>query len=714
MSEEGSQGGGSELPAATARRLGDRQDLHAKILRRMALVDSARLVEALSICAFGPLNDEWYPDIEYLITNALSIPPAVGRPAPSEKDLSALFRLASQLKFAEIWAAIGSKTDDLAASVALHEIGVRVKADAEQMLQESLDRLEAHDEWMRANLGFGGRAPALFASEVLAIIRRRAQATLPDAFFAEARFWEAHTYTRKVGGQSVYFPDLELKRKALSCLRLATGDLHTAAVRAGCDAELGALLCRLSQAVGSSAPKASFAGRSSLYDRPFVALPDGQFLLPLPTALAECVADTFVNDMLGDSAYHAAALDAKGSTAEKRCLTVLQRAAQKDFIFPNPGRSEGKELADALLWIGDTLAIVQVKSRRLPGANGRVDLDGLKVYVRKTVGGAVKQARGARRTLYEGAKVALYNSRRGSVSLDRSMVNRVFLLIILDERFPFYGLEELGVEVGAQSDDFPHVFYLNDLEVILAELDTPTDFFQYLEAREELQRRGKYQISDEMDILGYYLRYGGSFPPVEKEDEVSSVLLAGFWEGYTEPGGPRDQRRQADENSYYVDSVIDFAHTAGGQYIRAAELLAKLTRLERRMVAKHARDKAVAAVGSDRPRYDAVLLDRAGFGLLLMYWKEPRTQRRRTLEGLTTLAQHMFGVAIMLGIASEPADEPQASFDFLTINIPDFRPDPETQALARQFFAPLDMLSESEYPQESASNDNHHRGNAPT
>jgi len=683
----------------------------------MALVDSARLVEALSICAFGPLNDEWYADIEYLITNALSIPPAVGRPAPSEKDLSALFRLASQLKFAEIWAAMGSKTDDLAKSVALHEIGVRVKAEAEQMLQESLDRFEAHDEWMRANLGFGGRAPALFASEVLAIIRRHAQVTLPDAFFAEARFWEAHTYTRKVGGQSVYFPDLELKRKALSCLRLATGDLHTAAVRAGCDAELGALLCRLSQAVGSSAPKASFAGRSSLYERPLVSLPDGQFLLPLPTALAECVADTFLNDMLGDSAYRSAVLDAKGRIAEKRCLRVLEQAAQRDFIFANPLTSKGKEFSDAVLWIADTLAIIQTKSRRLPTKNGRVDVEALTVYVKKTVGEAVKQARGARKGLYKGHALTVENSRRGSVTLDRSMVNRVFLVIVLDERLPFYGLEELGVEVGAWSDDFPHVFYLNDLEVILVELDTPADFFQYLEAREELQRRGKYQISDEMDILAYYLRCGGSLPPVEKEDEVGRVHLVGFWQGYTEPGGPRDQRRQAHEISYYIDSVIDFAHTAGGQYIRAAELLAKLTRLERRMVAKRAHEKAVAAIGSNRPRYDAVLLDRAGFGLLLMYSNQDRPQRITTLQNLTSLAQHMFGVATMLGIASEPADERRTSFDFLTIHIPDFTPDPETQAAARQFFAPLDMLYESTYPKEPVPNGNHHehqQGNAPS
>lgn len=299
----------------------------------------------------------------------------------------------------------------------------------------------------------------------------------------------------------------------------------------------------------------------------------------------------------------------------------------------------------------------------------------------------------------------LANQRRGSVRLDRSLVSRVFLVIVLDERLPFYTLDELGVTVGATPDDFPHIFYLNDLELILAELDTPTDFLLYLEAREELQRRGKYQIGDEMDILAYYLLHGRDFPPVEKESQASLVHLDGFWQRYSEHGGPRDQRRLADRISYYVDSVIDFAHTAGGQYARAAELLAMLTRLERRMVAKQAWQKAVAAIGSDRPRYDAMLMGSPPFGLLMMYSNEDRPQRAKTLQSLTTLAQHMFGVETMLGVASEPANEPQTSFDFVRIDIPGFTPDPETRDLARQLFAPPDVLSDSDYPPQSLGNE---------
>jgi len=671
----------------------------------MALADAASLVETLSVCAIGPLNDDWYVDIEHLISNALSIPLADQRPPPGEQDLVALFRLARCLRQVEMWTAMGDTANDLAASVALHAIGVRVKAAPEQMIQESRDRFEVHDQWMRQNLGFGGEAPSLFSTEVLSAIFNRAERAFPGPSSVEPWSWEEHTHGRKVRGETLRLPDAELRARGTRCLTLTPDELCAAAARVGRKGELDALLARLSCTLGGAPPKKSYATRSSLYDRPLVALPGGDFLLPLPAALPECVADTFLDDMLQDRAYRGAVLGAKGRIAENRCLRVLERAVHSDFLFPNPGRAEGKEFADAVLWIGDTLAIVQSKSRRLPARNGRTDLDALNTYVKKTVHEAVKQARGARRTLYQGATVMLANQRQGPVGLDRSLVSRVFLVIVLDEHLPFHTLDELGVTVGARPDDFPHIFYLNDLELILTELDTPTDFFLYLEAREELQRRGKYQIVDEMDILAYYLLHGRDFPPLEKENQASLVHLDGFWQRYTEHGGPRDQRRAADHISYYVDSVIDFAHTAGGRYARAAELLAMLTRLERRMVAKRAFEKATLAIGSNRPRYDAVLMDRAGFGLVVVYSKQESSQRKETLQGLTTLAQHMFGVATMLGVASEPANEPETSFDFVRIDIPSFKPDPETQALARQFFAPMDMLSESEYPAQSAQQD---------
>ncbi len=701
MSQPSGQRQGSEALLAAARSLGNPHDLHKKITRRMALVDTTSLVETLSVCALGQLNDEWYVDIEYLISNALSIPPTAGRPPAAEQDLLALFRLARRLHSVEMWTAMGDTEDGLAASVALHSLEVRVKADAEQMLQESMDRYETHDRWMTENLGFPGRAPALFAREVLSAIYRRAAEAFSGSPSTEPWSWGAHTHTRKVEGQALQLPDAELRRRGVNCLRLGRSELHAAAVRANCEQELDALVGRLSQTMGVSPPMISRRDRSSLYDRPFVAFGDDTYLLPLPTTLPECVADAFLQDMLRDRAYKASTLATKGSIAEQRCLKVLQRAAHKDFTFANPRKADGKEFADAAVWIGDTLAIVQSKSRHLPETNGRTDLEALNTYVRKTVHVAVKQASGARRALYQGTVITLENSRRGSVTLDRSVVNRVFLIVLLDERLPFSSLDELGVKAGPGSDQFPHIFYLNDLELVLAELDTPSDFFDYLEAREELQRRGKYDVSDEMDILAYYLLHGRGFPPAEKEDEVGWIDLDGFWQQYTEGGGPRDQRREADAISYYVDSVIDFAHTAGGQYIRAAELLATLTRLERRMVAKRAWEKALAAVHSDRPRYDAVLLSRAGFGLVMMYSKEKRGRRAEILQGLTTLAQHIFNVQTMLGVASEPADQERTSFDFLRIDAPGFTPDPGTLAVARQFFAAPDTLSETEYPAQS-------------
>jgi hypothetical protein len=690
------------LLAEAVARMEEPHVLHQKLLQRLRLLDPRTTANVLSVCTFGPLNNELYADIEYLITNTLSLLPRPALPKPSDSDLLRLLKLAGQVKLVEMWRIVSREDDDLRAHVSLHRIFVRVKAESHQLLQESVDRLEPHDEWLKEHLGFSARSPAVFADAVLAAGNRRLVSAMPDMVSAPD-FWHRRTHGRKFGADRLHLPDAQLRSHGAASLTFNAEELRELARRVGCGGDVEGLLARLSQPMGTSPPMPSFASRSSLYDRPFVCVDDHTYFLPLPTVLLEAITDTFLKDMMADNAYRGKVHDRKGSVTEQRCQRVLERIAQKDFVFPNPEAETGKEFADAVMWVGDAAAIVSAKSKSLPVDDGYPDAAELQRYVRKTLMDGLKQARGAKRKLLKRGSISVQNSRRGVVSLDAGRLNRLYLVVALDDRLPFSKLEEvLPPEELAADRDYPHVFYLNDFELILRELDTPTDLFQYLDAREELGRRSKYSFDEELDLLAYYLTHARAFVPVERESDAQDVQLFGFWDAYAKEGGLRKRKRQEDKVSYYIDSIIDFAHTAGGEYARAVELLAMLTRLERRMVAKRAFEKATLAIGSDRPRYDTVLMDRAGLGLLTMYSKEDRAQRRITLQGLTALAQHIFGVDTMLGVASEPADRRETSFDFVRIDIPGFTPDPETQALARQRFAPMDVLSESEYPAEAA------------
>lgn len=686
--------------------------LHQKLLQRLRLVDPTATATVLSVCTFGPLNNELYADIEYVISNALSLTPKPGLPKPSDSDLLRLLKLAGQLKMSEMWRIIAGDDEDLTAHVSLHRIFVRVKAESEQMLQESIDRLEPHDRWLKEHLGFGAHSPAMFAEAVLASGNRGLMAAMADMVSAPD-FWQRRTYERKFGVERLHLPDAELRNHGAASLRFRSKELREVATRAGCGDDVDGLLARLSQPIGVSPPMPSFASRSSLYDRPFVRVDDDMYFLPLPTVLLEAITDTFLKDMTADDAYRGNVHNRKGEVTEQRCQRVLERVAQKDFVFANPEAQTGKEFADAVMWVDDAAAIVSAKSKSLPVDDAYPNTAELQRYVRKTVMDGLRQARGAKRKLLKRGSISVQNPRRGVVSMEANRLNRLYLVVVLDDRLPFSKLEEvLPPQEVAPGKDYPHVFYLNDLELILRELDTPTDLFQYLDARQELGRRSKYSFDEELDLLAYYLTHARSFVPVERESHVQDVQLFGFWDEYAKERGLRERKRHEDKISYYIDSIIDFAHTAGGQYARAAELLAKLTRLERRMVAKRGYEKAVAAIGCDRPRYDAFFMGRAAFGLLFMYSTEERPQRARTLQNLTTLAQHRLGAATMLGVASEPANERKGSFDFVRIDIPNFTPDPDTEALARQFFAPLDVLSETEYPGHAPANDSHDKGSA--
>lgn len=232
-----------------------------------------------------------------------------------------------------------------------------------------------------------------------------------------------------------------------------------------------------------------------------------------------------------------------GLTESERYLAAL---ADRTFLdlwsYPNTfndrkehGRGNGQELTDLLVVCGDDIIIFSDKSITWPGGDN-VELAWSRWY-RRAVEASVKQIRGAERWIRKyperifvdatcevrlpvelpppdrarihGIAIALgaqeacsqhYNDPDGSLMVNSDLTGKAHV----DASLPGYTPFAFG-DVDP-SGPFVHVFDETALNLVLREMDTITDFVQYLSARQEAIRSRLLGFSvNEAEILGVYL-----------------------------------------------------------------------------------------------------------------------------------------------------------------------------------------------------------------
>lgn len=132
------------------------------------------------------------------------------------------------------------------------------------------------------------------------------------------------------------------------------------------------------------------------------------------------------------------------------------------------------------------------------------------------------------------------------------------LMLQLGQRDGLSGLPGV-VTSKDMAKGFVHVFDEHSIQLVMQQLDTITDFVEYLTCKEELVSGTNTLVaSEEQDILGSYFRgyqedLGYGFHQLTG---LNMVVLDGLWKGLLDSGAVK-RRTRGNQHSYHWDRMIE-------------------------------------------------------------------------------------------------------------------------------------------------------------
>lgn len=218
------------------------------------------------------------------------------------------------------------------------------------------------------------------------------------------------------------------------------------------------------------------------------------------------------------------------------------------WSYANPqGKKPGKELCDILVVSEPHIIIISVKEIVLgKSANTRVDIER---WERKAIEGSIKQLYGAERYLRGINRVTRSDGGEGITLPNRNnrKIHRIAIALGSQGKAPI-GSCDFG-------KGFIHVFDGRSFEIILNELDTISDFIDYLDAKVDFLQRSRFTLLEggEEDLLAVYLMNNRTFPSATGFVSIGE----GIWDNFASRKEYK-AKKEADKISYLWDGLIDY------------------------------------------------------------------------------------------------------------------------------------------------------------
>lgn len=277
------------------------------------------------------------------------------------------------------------------------------------------------------------------------------------------------------------------------------------------------------------------------------------------------------------------------NSAEELIYQICRQSFLSLWSYRNPKQGPGgKELCDVLVVCEPDVIIFSVKDIKLKG--GPKPFVGERRWQRKAIEESCNQIYGAERIIASSPSVTRHDDLPGLAFPASANIHRIAIA--------FGGRGKTGLPFGDFGRGFVHVFDERSTMTLLSELDTITDFVNYLRAKEQFFRSPTVAIPEgtEEDLLALYLHQGRNFPA--QYDCV--VVGPNLWGEFQSK--PEYQRKSAaDVASYVWDRLIDtFCEDALNNNLefgpdlkgteRAIRMMAREDRFSRRILGKSFRE----------------------------------------------------------------------------------------------------------------------------
>lgn len=359
------------------------------------------------------------------------------------------------------------------------------------------------------------------------------------------------------------------------------------------------------------------------------------------------------------------------------------------WSFPNPLGKKDKELCDVLVVCEPNIIIFSVKDIKIRDS-GNPKLDS-KRWIVRAIKSSVKQIYGAERFIENATQIKL-KGQKTIIDLPNDkewQIHRVAVAYGRGEKFP--------LQYGDFGNGFVHVFDERAIEIVLRELDTITDFINYLDTKENFIRSGKFPYSyNEEDMLGYFISNNFSFP--EEADVVifESDIYAGLL---------NDEKYQEILSelkiSYVWDNLIeklieDYEKKLLINTVSRNELELTIRQMARedRNKRKFLSEKFLEFVGYfEEPKATSRLIkstDDVIYVFLLGDYKD-RESRMRELQLRCFVARSKFDCTKIIGLATEKYNKNGYSMDFSYSYYPEF--DEESNQKAKEISEDLNYFN---------------------
>lgn len=283
--------------------------------------------------------------------------------------------------------------------------------------------------------------------------------------------------------------------------------------------------------------------------------------------------------------------------SEKFVADLCQKSFLPFWSFPNPLGKKGKELCDVFVVCENHIIIISVKDTTVsnhPDENVQYER-----WTKKAIHESADQIYGAERFLNSVDEIPTKNRSR-TVKLPKKgqrIIHRIAIAFGSKPEFP--------LETGNFGKGFIHVFDEKSTWIVINELDTITDFTNYLIAKEKFIADKRILIPTEADFLALYLQTGLDIP--YPADLI--VSGTGLWEDYQKSKEYSDWKKDIQASFIWdrlIEQMYDYQVNSNGQVspermieleesVRTINLEPRINRIELGSVLENAFERKVSA-----------------------------------------------------------------------------------------------------------------------